>query len=276
MTDAYALIGEEVSDALSPAMMAAAFEATGIDATYQAISVAREEFRDRFLALREKMSGFNLTIPYKSAVIPLLDGLDETSGRIGAVNVVRRVGTEYLGYNTDVDGIVAPLKDRGVARVGAALLLGAGGAARAFCEAMSRMGCREVTVAVRRIEAGERFAGEMAMTFPGIRFRAAAFDDLDGSAADLVFNATPLGSRDQPLPEALKRVIYGQMVVFDAVYRPMRTELLEVAEERGCRTIPGYEMLLNQGTAGFEIWTGRPAPREAMGEALRRSLGAES
>ena len=148
--------------------------------------------------------------------------------------------------------------------------------ARAFCEAMSRMGCREVTVAVRRIEAGERFAGEMAMTFPGIRFRAAAFDDLDGSAADLVFNATPLGSRDQPLPEALKRVIYGQMVVFDAVYRPMRTELLEVAEERGCRTIPGYEMLLNQGTAGFEIWTGRPAPREAMGEALRRSLGAES
>ncbi len=271
LVETYRLIGEDVSRSPSPAMMNAAFRAVGIDAVYEAVNVGRAEFSDRFLALRAETSGINLTIPYKSEVIPLLDGLDEVSARIGAVNVVARTGLRYKGYNTDVNGITAPLRERGMGRVRKALLLGAGGAARAFCEAMSQLGCAEITVAVRDSAKGERFASEMATIFGGIRFSVVAIDLVGGAEADLVFNATPIGA-GAPLPAPLKRVIYGHATVFDAVYRPMKTELLRTAEEKGSPIICGYEMLLNQGTMAFELWTGKPAPKAAMESALRTSL----
>ncbi len=124
LVDSYRLLGEDVSRSLSPAMMNAAFEATGVDARYEAISVVREEFRSRFLALKGEVQGMNLTIPFKSEVLPLLDGLDEVSARIGAANVVAKSGSRCLGYNTDVNGITAPLKDHGAERVDRALLHG--------------------------------------------------------------------------------------------------------------------------------------------------------
>jgi shikimate dehydrogenase len=271
LVETYRLIGEEVSRSPSPAMMNAAFRAVGIDAVYEAVSVGRAEFSGTFLALRAQTGGINLTIPYKSEVIPLLDELDEVSARIGAVNVVVRTGQRYKGYNTDVNGITAPLRERGMRRVRKALLFGAGGAARAFCEAMSQLGCAEITVAVRDAVKGERFGSEMARKFGGIRFSVVNIDRVGGTEADLVFNATPIGAGAQ-LPEALKRVIYGHATVFDAVYRPMKTELLRTAEEKGSPIICGYEMLLNQGTMAFELWTGEPAPRAVMESALRTSL----
>jgi shikimate dehydrogenase len=276
LIDKYCLLGEDVSNSPSPSMMNAAFAAVGIDASYEAISVAREEFRGRFLALREAVKGFNLTMPYKSEVLPLLDSLDEVSLRIGAANVVKRSGSRLTGYNSDVSGITAPLREHGKARIDSALLLGAGGGARAFCEAMDQLGCEQVTVAVRKMERGERFAAEMARIFPRIEFGAVAIEEIGPRKADLLFNATPLGSTGHPLPDQVKRVIYGQMTVFDAVYRPMKTELLRIAEERGSPTIQGYEMLLNQGTLAFEIWTGRMAPKDSMRRALLESLGARS
>jgi shikimate dehydrogenase len=275
MVDRYCLLGEEVSGSLSPAMMTAAFEATAIAARYEAISVNKEEFRERFLALSKEMKGINLTIPYKSQVLPLLDGLDKVSGRIGAANVVKNSTEGRMGYNSDVNGIVAPLREHGKAHVGRALLLGAGGAARAFCEAMSQLGCADVTVAVRDRVRGESFVAEMARVFPAISFTLTKLDRISSSDADLIFNATPLGGGGMPIPEALKRVIYGVETVFDAVYRPMKTELLRIAEERGSSTICGHEMLLNQGTMAFEIWTGRAAPKAVMREALLELLEGE-
>jgi len=274
LVDSYRLLGGDVSRSPSPAMMNAAFDATGVDASYEAVSVGREEFRGRFLALIGEVRGMNLTIPFKSEVLPLLDGLDEVSARIGAANVVAKSGSRCIGHNTDVNGITAPLKEHGAERVGRALLLGAGGAARAFCEAMSQIGCSEVTVAVRDRAKGENFVSEMKRIFPKIRFDTVAIDGIGGAEADLLFNATPMGS-GAPLPEALKRVIYGHVTVFDAVYRPMKTELLRAAEEMGSPIICGYEMLLNQGTKAFELWTGKTAPRGAMEAALRSSLEGE-
>lgn len=278
LVEVYRLLGEDVSRSLSPGMMNAAFRERSIDARYEAVSVRREEFRETFLAQRAEARGFNLTIPFKSDVLPLLDSLDEVSARIRAVNVVAAgaAGGRWEGHNTDVDGITVPLREHGVGRVGRALLLGAGGAARAFCEAMSQLGCSGVTVAVRDRARGDRFVAEMAATFPRVGFGAVSFEGAGEAArgSDLVFNATPLGSRGLALPEALKRVIYGHVTVFDAVYRPMKTELLRLAEEGGSPVIYGYEMLLNQGTRAFEIWTGRPAPRETMESSLRGQLGA--
>jgi shikimate dehydrogenase len=272
LVDEYYLLGEDVSASLSPVMMSAAFEISGVDARYQALSVPRGEFRERFVDLLPRARGMNLTIPYKSEVLALLDSLDEVSSRISAVNVVKSSGGRYHGYNTDVLGITVPLRELAGAPVEHALLIGAGGAARAFCEAMSQMGCSRITVATRDPKRGREFADEMAAIFRAIAFEARAFDGLEGCDAGLVFNATPLGGSRAALPEPVKRVIYGQQTVFDAVYRPMRTELLKTAEERGCRVIHGYEMLLNQGTAAFEIWTGKKAPRQAMRTALLGAL----
>jgi shikimate dehydrogenase len=272
LVERYCLLGEDVSGSPTPAVMNAAFRATGIDASYEAISVGRDEFVRRFLELRETVEGFNLTIPYKADVIGHLDWLDPVASRIRAVNVVKKAGHRHLGYNSDVDGITGPLREHGIEHVGRALLLGAGGAARAFCDAMNQLGCAKVTIAVRDVTKGKSFAMEMAAAFPRMVFATVELGKLVPAEAEVVFNATPMGSPGVPLSEALKRVIYGHATVFDAVYRPTMTELLKTAEERGSRIIYGYEMLLDQGTKGFEIWTGMRAPKEVMRTALLESL----
>jgi len=278
--DRYYLLGSDVSASPSPVMMNSAFRSAGIDAWYSALSVERSEFRQRFTALKEEASGMNITIPFKSEVILLLDELDPVSRKIGAVNATEVTGGSWYGFNTDVIGIVAPLMERtGRSAVERALLVGAGGAARAFCEAMVQVGCAEVTVAVRNQEKGRRFVEEASLVFPEIEFDAQTIEGLSVRRArdaatgfGLIFNATPMGSGGIPMAEGMKRVIYGSEIVFDAVYRPVETELLKFAREKGCRVIHGYEMLLNQGAAAFEKWTGAKAPVETMKRALTSSL----
>jgi len=276
LTDKYCLIGENVSRSPSPAMMNAAFDSVGLDAVYSCENVARQAFRETFARLRSQTSGMNVTIPYKSMVIPLLDGLDEVSSRIGAVNVIKKEEARLMGFNSDANGILVPLREHGKESLRRALLLGAGGAARAFCEAMNQTGCTEVTVAVREPSRGENFIKEMSEVFPGIAFSITDIALLRDAEFDLIFNATPIGTGEQRLPDSLKRVIYGRSTVFDAVYRPMKTELIRTAEARGCATILGYEMLLNQGTLAFEIWTGKAAPKDVMRKSLLHSLEAAS
>lgn len=278
MMERYYLLGSNVSRSASPAMMNSAFEATGIEASYAAKSIDPSGFREGFLSLRKESSGMNITIPFKSEVIPLLDGLDLTSKKIGAVNVTKRSGERYLGFNTDVEGIAVPLRQTlGRAAIRSALLVGAGGAARAFCEAMSQMSCRSMTVATRDATRGSLFVEEVSATYPEIDFAWRSIDGLgDGrdGHSDLVFNATPMGSGAIGLAEGVRRAVSGAGVVFDAVYRPIETELLKFAKEKGCRVIHGHEMLLNQGTAAFEKWTGVRAPVEVMRRALLNELGA--
>jgi len=260
--------------------MNAAFASVGVEAVYAALSVKRADFRERFVDLKGESAGMNITIPFKSEVIPLLDELDPVSKKIGAVNVTKTSGGRCAGFNTDVAGIVVPLRERiGSSGIGSALLIGAGGAARAFCEAMSQVGCGLVTVAVRDLEKGRRFVEDVSVVFPEIEFDLRTTDGSSerseggsGSGFGLIFNATPMGSGGIPMAAGMKRVIYGSEIVFDAVYRPMETELLKLAREKGCRVIHGYEMLLNQGTAAFERWTGVQAPVEIMRRALVGSL----
>ncbi len=274
MPERYCLIGEHVSRSSSPAMMNAAFAELKMNAEYRAVSLSREEFAVRFPELKRESSGMNVTIPYKSDVIPLVDELDEVSSRIGAVNVIKHSGSKYIGYNTDAGGIVNSLKEHGKGAPRSALLVGAGGAARAFCEAMNELHCASITVVVRDPVRGERFVAEMGRAFPNIRFGFATLPQLAHADTDLIFNATPIGSSEHTLPDQLKRVIYGHATVFDAVYRPMKTDLLKTAELRGCSVIYGYEMLLHQGALAFKIWTGREAPVETMRRALLNSLEA--
>lgn len=276
MVDGYCLLGERVSESPSPAMMNAAFRYDGVDALYEALSVERKDFPARFLELKQTMRGMNLTIPFKTEAIELIDDLDDVSRRIGAVNVVKRSGSRWLGLNTDVQGIAGPLREHGADRIPRSLVIGTGGAARAFCEAMRQLSCGEVTVVSRHRARGEAFASAMSTAFPGMAFVAATPETLGEVEPDLIFNASPIGTAGLPLPSSLVRVIYGHATVFDAVYRPMKTELLRAAEEKGARTIYGYEMLLGQGMVAYKEWTGRSAPRDVMLAGLRRSLGERS
>jgi shikimate dehydrogenase len=255
-------------------MMNAAFRDLGIEAKYTRVSTSETAFAGEFRRLETSgFKGMNVTIPYKSAVIRLLDGLDAVATRIQAVNTVKsEEGGRYVGHNTDPDGIVGPLRAAAAtAEVRNAMLIGAGGAARAFCEAMNRMGCVDIAVAVREVERARRFVLEMEKAFPRLNLTLASMSDLRHLNHDLVFNASPMGASGEPLPRELKRVLPGSKVVFDAVYRPRETKLLAEAVRIGAEAIHGEEMLLHQGMAAFTLWTGKAAPEKVMRKALAGS-----
>jgi shikimate dehydrogenase len=317
MADQYCVIGTDVSHSPSPAMMNAAFRASGIAAAYGRVNVGEDRFEREFSLLMSRgFKGMNVTIPFKTTVIPMLAGLDRVATRIQAVNTVKREAKEekkeekkknrgtdgeeemdedsgregrgwrYLGHNTDPDGIVEPLKkliggtDRASMKseVGStldfrnALLIGAGGAARAFCEAMNRVGCVDLAIAVRDVERARSFAQDMERAFPRMNLTLAPMNDLRHLNHDLVFNASPMGTKHEPLPEELARILPGTKIVFDAVYSPRETMLLVEAARNGSAVIHGEEMLLHQGMAAFELWTGVEAPERVMRDALIESL----
>jgi shikimate dehydrogenase len=265
MTDRYYLIGEDVFASPSPAMFNAAFRYFELDAEYYALSVPRERLRDEFLSLKEKgTKGMNVTIPFKTALIPLLDVLDELSGKIHAVNTIKSSGGNYIGYNTDVYGITRALENHGKTTSERALLIGAGGAARAFCGAADHLGFRAMTVAVRDMGRASDFIEDMEDAFPNAQFNLCELGSLRDRDFDLVFNASPIGSKGIPLPSYVRQVLRPGMLVFDAVYNPVETELLAAAARAGCKTVKGYEMLLGQALSAFETWTGRRPPPRVM------------
>jgi len=278
MKDHYCVVGRDVARSPSPKMMNAAFRYLGIDALYTKVSVTEAGFPREFGRLMEsRFRGMNITIPFKTAVIPRLSGLDAVATRIQAVNTVKmEEDARYMGHNTDPDGIVGPLLPVSAALdVRNAMLLGAGGAARAFCEAMNRIGCIDVAVAVRDVGRARRFVQDMEMAFPRMNLTLASVDDLHHLNHDLVFNASPMGTGGEPLPRELKRILPGSKVVFDAVYRPRETNLLQEAKRNGSVVIHGEDMLLHQGMAAFRLWTGKDAPEKVMRKALAGSPAGE-
>jgi shikimate dehydrogenase len=259
-------------------MMNAAFKALGVEAGYTSISVSPARLAQEVSRLKKSsFKGMNVTIPFKTVVVPLLSALDSVALRIQAVNTVKREEDgQYTGHNTDPDGIVGPLRAASPQlELRNALLIGAGGAARAFCEAMNRLGCRVLAVAVRDVARADGFIRDMEKAFPLMSLTVAPINDLRHINHELVFNASPIGASGTSLPDEVKRILPGSKIVFDAVYRPRETELLLEAELNGSKTIHGEEMLLHQGMAAFKLWTGKDAPEDEMREALTRSLAGD-
>lgn len=240
-------------------MQAAAFLATGLDWTYELLDIPPEGIRDAISSLREKdVGGANVTIPYKLAVMEQMDRLDADALRAHAVNTISRDGEHLVGSNTDVAGIRAALDEVGLRepRGAKVVVLGAGGSARAAAVALEGA---HLTFVTRHPER----AGEL----PG---RVAGWSeqgwDTDVRSADLLLNATPLGRREEmPLrPNALPK----EGAVIDLVYVKGGTPLVRKARSLGLRTADGWGVLVAQGARSFEIWTGRPAPLDAMREAV--------
>lgn len=271
------IIGYPVGHSLSPAMQQAAIEAEGLPYRYTAMEVLPEKLVATVSKLRNSsFRGFNVTIPHKTAVMPLLDEIHEDARRIGAVNTVVQEEGRLIGYNTDAAGFLEGL--RGVGRTFAgknAVLLGAGGAARALLWALVKEGVEKILLGVRNVEKTREllrdfsFAGNvMAVSWTEALFRERLAE------ADLVVNATPLGMvpHTEGMPPVDWRALKAHAFLYDIIYTPAKTRFLREGEANGHETLNGIPMLIGQGAAAFRLWTGQEADREAMGRALSASL----
>jgi shikimate dehydrogenase len=265
------VLGWPLQSTLSPAIHNAAFRKLGLDWVYLRWPVPPDSLGAAVAGLRALgATGANVTIPHKEQIKTHLDECSGDALAIGAVNTIQRVGDLLVGHNTDVDGFTEFIaSDVGFdARGTRALVLGAGGAARAVVAALARMGAGTVIVAGRR---GPRTAEVAGLA--GSAGRGAAWTDLVElvAGADVIVNATPLGGTgEDPAPDA--RLRRDQLVV-DLVYDPPTTPLLERARSAGADAWGGLGMLVHQAAASFRIWTGMSAPLEAMSAAAVHALG---
>jgi shikimate dehydrogenase len=273
-TQVIGIIGDPVAHSLSPAIHNAAFAALGLDMVYVALPVRGPDVGAAVEGLAALgFRGANVTVPHKGAVLPYLSWLDDDARLAQAVNTIVVEGGALRGYNTDVQGahaaLVAACGD--TLRGAPALLLGAGGAARAVALALARLGAR-LTVVNRSGDAAERLAALVTAAVPAAACRWLPLSELTAAevmAQRLIVNGTPLGMPGAGKVPALlvDRVSEGQ-IVFDVVYGHAETDLLRQARRRGATTVDGLAMLVGQAAAAFEIWTGLPAPLDIMCEAL--------
>jgi shikimate dehydrogenase len=266
-----ALLGDPVEHTMSPVMHNAAFKKLGLDYIYIPFRVKAEELAQAVDGIRAlNMRGFNVTIPHKVAIIPMLDGLDPLAEKIGAVNTVVNADGSLRGFNTDASGFLQALLEMGVEPEGKkVVILGAGGASRAVAYILAERGAH-LTILNRQLELD--WAEELARRISrDLEKDARALElNVDNlkmalAGADILVNATSVGmsphSDETPVPG---RLLKSGLVVFDIVYNPIRTRLLKEAEAVGARTISGIDMLAWQGALAFEKWTGRPAPLDLM------------
>ena len=248
----------------------AGYRALGIAFTYVPFEVA--DLAGAITGMRALgIRGLGVSQPYKQQVMGLLDAIEPQAKRIGAVNTVVQTERVLVGHNTDWIGATRALEEVRPLRGARVLLVGAGGAARAIAFGLLDRGAR-TTIANRDRAKAVALASETGAIGAGLDETARAAD------YDVVVNATPVGQRDEaartepgsPVPDEALRA--GQ-VVMDIVYKPVRTRLLEAARSRGATAIHGGRMLLHQAAAQFELYTGRPAPLEAMAAALHAAIG---
>ena len=268
-TRLYGIIGDPVRHSLSPAMHNAAFRALDLDCAY--LPFAAPDAQAALVGLAALgISGASVTIPHKERVIPLLDEVEPLAAAIGAVNTIqvrRQQGEARLvGSNSDWQGAnqalleVTTLKDKKV------VLLGAGGSARAIGFGLGREGA-QVELCSRTESRGRALARDLDCAWRSL----AEVDQLSG---DILVNATSVGMNAPEISPLPAEVTARFPVVMDIVYAPLATRLLRDAEDSGCRVINGLEMLLYQGVAQFELWTGQAAPVDVMRQALLRGLEA--
>jgi shikimate dehydrogenase len=272
MTKRVVLIGHPVAHSLSGAMQQAAFDSVGIDARYELWDRAPIELAEAINEVRgDDFLGANVTIPHKERVVPMIDKLTEEAQQTGAVNTLTREGRRLVGHNTDVPGFVAAL-DKLVGRQKMprnAVVLGAGGGARAVVYGLIRAGFQRIVVFNRhlhRAEALVKFFGRSAahMDLKAMPWHESIIES-ELARTKVLINATSIGlaSDVSPVPA---EVITPDLLVLDLIYN--RTRLLRDAEAAGALANDGETMLLHQGAAAFTLWTGQAAPLEVMGQAL--------
>ncbi len=275
------LLGHPVAHSLSPAMHQAAFAAVGLNAAYLPWDVAPDRLAAAVGGLRslENFLGANVTVPHKEGVASLLDGRTAEAETIGAVNTLWREDGRLLGDNTDGAGFLAALTEAWPDRDPGqpAVLLGAGGAARAVAASLLRAGAGTLVLANRTPGRARELGEFLAARFPTARVVVEGLRPtwrLEGIPPScLLVNTSAVGLHADDPPLFDYAGLGPAMAVYDLIYNPPETPLLQAARSRGCATANGLGMLLHQGALAFERWTGVPAPREVMRTALLAAAG---
>ncbi|RQG91490.1 shikimate dehydrogenase [Natrarchaeobius halalkaliphilus] len=273
--DVFGLLGNPVGHSLSPPMHETAYDELGLDARYVTFEPETDELEAATTGADALgIAGLNVTIPFKQDVLEIVEP-DDLAARIGAVNTIdfsRSSGSKTeppTGHNTDAAGAMRALCDHDVTVDGArAVVVGAGGAGRAIAFGLADAGAT-VDIANRT----ESTAHDLAADVPGATGHGLETDALETLVgdADVLVNATSVGMEEDATPVQAD-VLHGDLVVMDAVYRPLETRLLSEAAAVGATTVDGAWMLLYQGVEAFELWTDERAPVGAMNEALRARL----
>jgi shikimate dehydrogenase len=273
-TSIYGLIGDPLEHSISPQIQNAAYTDMELDALYICLHI-RGDVPDAVEAAASLgIKGLNVTIPYKSQVIPALDEIEEIAGKIGAVNVIR-FGEEIRGFNTDVTASIRSLIEvSGSLRDKRITLVGAGGSARAVAYGLVEQGA-DVTISNRTLSRAQCLADEVLQNSPGARIVALPFNEMPESLreSDVMVNATPVGMYPNPGKSIVDPgYLDPEMTVMDLVYNPPKTKLLTEAETVGCRTVGGLKMLVYQAAESITIWTGRDPPVAVMLDAAKDAL----
>ncbi len=285
-TQLLGVIGDPIAHSLSPIMHNAAIAHLGLDYVYLPFKVQGANLAAAIAGFSAiGLRGFNITIPHKQAIMPLLTEISPLAIAVGAVNTVWRTEQGWSGTNTDVAGFLAPLEalqpsgwqERTV------VVLGYGGAARAVVAGCSQLGCRAIHVIGRDADKLQAFQASwydspLASALAGV-LSVHAWEKLPDllPTADLLVNTTPVGmhphEQDSPLSDREATLLSANAIAYDLIYVPNPTRFLQQARDRGAIAIDGLEMLVQQGAAALEIWTQQPPPVEIMRQALQQKLG---
>jgi shikimate dehydrogenase len=263
------IIGDPVNHSLSPAMHNKAYEAAGLGDKYifLPIKVGENNLKNAVQAIRTfGIHGTSVTMPHKEKIVRFLDNLDSSAKAIGAVNTVVNKNGILTGYNTDWLGVTKPLMERTVLKGKKVAVIGAGGVARAAIFGLKKEGA-DITVFNRTLSKAKKLANIFKCDFSSLK-EINLIENFD-----IIINATSLGMKVKSdgglIPE---KFLNDKQVIFDLIYKPKKTKLIQNAEKKGAKIIFGYEMLLHQGMEQFFLYTGSKAPKAHMLDVLIRNL----
>jgi 3-dehydroquinate dehydratase / shikimate dehydrogenase len=260
----YGVIGYPVSKSMGYLIHNRAFREIGLPHIY--VSFLVDNVEKFFIAFKDFFSGLSVTMPAKESIMPMLDNVDATAQNIGAVNTVVEEDGKWVGYNSDCSGAISALEASTSLKDKNILILGAGGTAKAIGYGIKEKGGKLIITYNRNKEKGENLAKELGCELIHCR-------DAGTQSIDILINCSPVGMNpninESPF---LARDFKEGMVVFDSVYNPLETKLLREAKNAGCKVIPGSELFINQAARQFELFTGQPAPIDAMRKVLIEKL----
>jgi shikimate dehydrogenase len=265
------IIGYPLTYTISPAIHNRAFEKLGLDICYIPLVVEPKNLVKAVLGLKAlNFIGFNVTMPHKETILPLLDELSEEVRLIQAINTVVVKDNKLFGHNTDGQGFLSSLREIRIDSVGKKIvIIGAGGAARAVTVALAREGAAAIYIVNRTLERAENLRELLKKNFPHVYAKTLQFTEQLADIikrADIVINATPIGMQEGEKPPIPVDSLHERQVVCDLIYKPAETELLKISREKGAVTLGGLKMLVYQAALAFELWTKQRAPVEVMWE----------
>jgi len=283
-TQLLGVIGDPVQHSLSPVMHNAAIAQLGVNFAYVPLPVRAADLATALAGFAAiGLRGFNITLPHKQAILPLLNEVSTVAQAIGAVNTVWRTASGWAGTNTDAAGFIAPLqaleRDWSAVRP---LILGHGGAARAVVAGCATLGCPEIWVAGRNPDKLAQFQASWQGSPYAERVRVLPWAELTTALPQthLLINATPLGMAPEversPLEADDLQPLPSGAIAYDLIYTPRPTRFLQLAREQGAIALDGTEMLVQQGAAALQLWLEQPVPVEAMRAALLAHLAGRS